>query len=375
MGEVFKAFHPGLDRVAAIKILFKKDMAERFRNEAYIQSSVSHPNIARLYEYIPSKENPCIIMEYVEGDSLDSYLQKKGRIGNDECEKILAQIASALNYLHQKEIIHRDIKPQNFKIERDGTVKMLDFGISKNKYTPKLTQLGFVVGTTEYMAPEQFNNQVDKRSDIWSLGVMAYEMITGHMPFDAVNPISLRSKIIRANFTDPKIFVPQISSRLTTVIDRSLRVNPASRISSVSLVSLLSGKRSRQVRMNKIPTGLNQRLIIISCFLIGVMILVFGLTKPGAPPGPSEPVVKHKGMSTLKGTGKNFLIISVPSIPNAVVVFPDGTKGPVPFEIHGNEGQSVDFIIKAEGYRDKEVKGVQFSPRRSTYQYNLEKLK
>ena len=117
MGDVYKAYNQTLNRTAAVKILHQKDMAERFRNEAYIQSSVSHPNIACLYEYLVAGDTPCIIMEYVEGESLDTYLRKKGKLSNDETENILGQIASAIAYLHSKEILHRDIKPQNFKIQ------------------------------------------------------------------------------------------------------------------------------------------------------------------------------------------------------------------------------------------------------------------
>ena len=153
MGNVYRARHDALNREAAVKILHQQHMADRFRNEAYIQSSVSHPNIARLYEYLPLENMPCIIMEYVQGQPLDALLRTAGKLPNEQTEHIIAQVAAALAYLHAKEIVHRDIKPSNFKVQPDGTVKMLDFGISKNKYTPKLTQLGFVVGTTEYMAP------------------------------------------------------------------------------------------------------------------------------------------------------------------------------------------------------------------------------
>ncbi|MBK8519500.1 MAG: serine/threonine protein kinase [Chitinophagaceae bacterium] len=162
MGDVYKAFNAVLNRTAAIKILHQKNMGERFKNEAYIQSSVSHPNIARLYEYLVTGDTACIIMEYVEGDSLDVYLHRRGKLSNEETENIVKQIAAALAHLHNRDILHRDIKPQNFKVQPNGTVTMLDFGIAKNKYTPKLTQQGYLVGTTEYMAPEQFQQLVQK---------------------------------------------------------------------------------------------------------------------------------------------------------------------------------------------------------------------
>ena len=143
MGDVYKAFNAALNRTAAIKILHQKNMGERFKNEAYIQSSVTHPNIARLYEYLVTGETACIIMEYVEGDSLDVYLHRKGKLSSEETEHIIKQIAAALAYLHSRDILHRDIKPQNFKVQSNGTITMLDFGIAKNKYTPKLTVCRF----------------------------------------------------------------------------------------------------------------------------------------------------------------------------------------------------------------------------------------
>ena len=377
MGEVYKAFHPGLNRVAAIKILHQKELAERFKNEAYIQSSVSHPNIAKLYEYIHYGETPCIIMEYVECYSLDAYIAKKGRLDNDETEKILGQIASALSYLHEKDILHRDIKPQNFKLERDGTVKMLDFGISKHKYTPKLTQLGFVVGTTEYMAPEQFQQQVDKRSDIWSMGVMTYEMLTGHMPFDATNPISLRAKIMKASFTDPKIFVPEISSKLATIIDRTLKTNPSSRMTAEEIEELLIGKKQKTKKNTQwyrtIKKPEQQQWIYIGAFflLLFIVFLVMnsknGETKAVDVVDP-DPVQKEIPAKQLK------MVIHVPGVENAEIVLPDGTVHNIPYEVSGENGERINFTLRADGYHEKKIKDFEFNHRRTSYAYNLQKI-
>src|ERR1700712_3598584 len=117
MGDVYKAFHPALNRVAAVKILHQKEMAERFKNKAYIQSTVSHPNIARLYNYSIVGQTPCIVMEYVEGETLDGLLHSKGKLSSTETENIILQAARALMYLHEKGILHRDIKPPNFKVQ------------------------------------------------------------------------------------------------------------------------------------------------------------------------------------------------------------------------------------------------------------------
>ena len=379
MGEVYKAFHPGLNRVAAIKILHQKDMAERFRNEAYIQSSVNHPHIAKLYEYLHHGDKPCIIMEYVEGFPLDEYIARKGRLGNEETEKIISQVASALSYLHQKDILHRDIKPQNFKIDREGNVKMLDFGISKNKYTPKLTQLGFVVGTTEYMAPEQFQQQVEKKSDIWSLGVMTYEMLTGHMPFDSNNVFSLRAKIVKANFTDPRILVPQISDKLATIVDRSLKINPASRMSAREIEVLLGNKKQEEEKPGQPWTGKikmpEKKFLYYGGALTGVILLVFLLSNiTGNKPDKPEETSNGKQDSVIVADKHQIRMqINVPGIPGATIELPDGTVHPVPYTISGTEGQRIDFILRADGYHEFVQKDFVFNNRRSSYAVNLKK--
>lgn len=372
MGEVYKGYHPGLNRVAAIKVLYQKDGAERFKNEAYIQSSVTHPNITRLYEYVVAGQTPCIVMEYVEGETLDALIRKKGKLTNSETENILAQIASALSYLHQRDILHRDLKPQNFKMEKNGTVKMLDFGIAKNKYTPKLTQQGFVVGTTEYMAPEQFQHGVEKKSDIWSLGVMAYEMVTGYMPFEATNPITLRTKIARGSFTDPKILVPQISSKLETLIEKSLRINAASRLSAVEIEKLLTGEKEPSfVRKSKDLAGNNRKPFIylgVFVMLIFAFVILGNFGAKDSQEGKLMPGIDTLSSPAMVKTVK----INVPSVNNAFIVFPDNTRKPIPSEIKGKEGENIMFIIQAEGYIDKPVE-IKINTRRRSYEYNLEK--
>ena len=379
MGDVYKAYNAALNRTAAVKILHQKDMAERFRNEAYIQSSVSHPNIACMYEYLVSGNTPCIIMEYVEGETLDTYLHKRGKLSNPETENIIRQIASSLAYLHKKDIIHRDIKPQNFKIQSNGKITMLDFGIAKNKYTPKLTQLGFVVGTTEYMAPEQFQQQVEKKSDIWSLGVLAYELITGYLPFEANNPVTLRSKIEKGSFTDPKIMVPQVSEKLKSVIEKSLRQNPAGRISANEIESLLTNKQEpgsvREIKQNHLKFNFSRKtLLIAATALLLIIIVIFVAKSPDKKDiviHKEEPVIPEK---KTEPPGQEKLIISVPNAANAYIVFPDGSTKKLPYEITGRDGEYFQFTLQAEGYLSRKEE-VPITNRRKSYEYNLEKIK
>lgn len=381
MGDVYKAHHDTLNREAAVKILFQKEFADRFENEAYIQSSISHPNIARLYEYVSSGEMHCIVMEYVEGESLDAYLHRKVKLSNEEIEAIVAQIVSALSYLHGKDIVHRDIKPQNFKRQPDGTIKMLDFGIAKHKYSPKLTQQGFVVGTTEYMAPEQFQEQVQKKSDIWSLGVMIYEMLTGYLPFEATNPVSLRAKIIKASFTDPKVLVPQISEKLEAIIDKSLRINPVHRISAEEIEEILKGKKVKQEvkkQERKIKFSLTPKQLFIGLTGIALMIIgIIQLTRNSAPtqtggddiqqdkPGIEKPAIIPANQRNIK--------IYVPGVENAMIILSNGEQHAAPYVISGKDGDVVEFTIRANGYMERQER-IELNHRRSSFEYSLEKM-
>lgn len=400
MGDVYKATHATLNREAAIKILFQKELANRFENEAYIQSSVNHPNIARLYEYVCNGEVHCIIMEFVEGESLDAYIHRKGKLSGEEAEKILVQISSALAYLHGKDIIHRDIKPANFKIQADGTVKMLDFGIAKHRYSPKFTQQGFVVGTTEYMAPEQFQQQVQKKSDIWSLGVMLYEMLTAYLPFEANNQVTLRARIARASFTDPKVLVPQIPESLMQVIEKSLRVNPASRMSAQEILSILKDKTPKAASVPQVRKPLQMPAFKLPVMkmpevkmpalkmprlnkmhmgvLLGLVLLVVLLvTKddkqpPPPPPPPAEGVVTVPEVE--KPSSQFKLVINVQGTDNAEIILANGERRKLPFETMGSNGEIVEGVIRANGFLDTLIRPV-ISHRKSVYTYELAKIK
>ena len=377
MGDVYKAYNDTLNRTAAIKILHQKDMGDRFRNEAYIQSSVSHPNIARLYEYLVTGETACIIMEFVDGDPLDVYLHKKGKLSNQETENIIKQIASALAYLHGKDILHRDIKPQNFKVQPNGTVTMLDFGIAKNKYTPKLTQQGFMVGTTEYMAPEQFRQQVEKKSDIWSLGVMAYELLTGHMPFGADNAVAMRYKIEKGDYTKVRVLVPAVSDKLNTIIEKCLQVNTSNRISASAVEMLLSDKKEALLAKpgleKPVPNfNLKTALLTVSVILLIAIVVIFSRSADKTNTSGGATAEKNDPVQTEAETQK--LTIDVTNTANAYIVLPDGNTQKLPYDLTGKEGDNFQFTLQAEGYESKKV-DVSITIGRKDYEYNLEKIK
>jgi len=369
MGEVYSAWHPVMRRKAAVKILHKIEHTDRFRQEAYIQSSVDHPYIARLFEFTYAGKTPCIIMEYVEGEPLDSYLRRHGRLDSQELIRILIQITGALAYLHEKEIFHRDIKPSNFKRLPDGQIKMLDFGIAKHKYSPRLTQQGFVVGTTEYMAPEQFEQQADKRADLWSLGVMTYELATGYLPFEGSNPVTLRSRISKGSFSNPRLFVPELPPVILEMIEQCLRINPAQRPAATRLKTMLSGKKEEkpQIKNNK---PVNSRVWIAVVSGLAIIILLWLLNSPGNDPQPDPPKIPARQPISKP---ERIITINVPGVEHAMLVFPDGTQQYAPFTIKGNDGEAIRFRIVAEGYRDKEV-AFDLGMGPYTYDFVLEKI-
>ena len=382
MGEVYKAYNHSLNRYAAVKILSQINFSDRFRNEAYIQSSINHPNIARLYEFTQLGDKQCIVMEYVEGESLDTLLHRKGKFSNEETENILRQIVDALSYLHKKDIMHRDIKPQNFKVQPDGTVKMLDFGIAKHKYSPKLTQVGFVVGTMEYLAPEQFQQQEGMKSDIWALAVMTYELLTGYMPFESTNPVALQTKIRKGNFTNPRILIPDISDKLLNIIDKSLKVNPAQRISAAGIETLLGKKRITtisRIGSLKLPS---QRVLLIMLSVIVILAASFLITRsdtvkstdiPPVTDNPADSQVSKENIKTAVADNKGKVLINTPGISDAEIISDNGEKKSLPYSVEGNEGDRFQFTIHANGYQDKKIE-VQITPRRSSFDYNLEKI-
>ncbi|HET9530972.1 MAG TPA: serine/threonine-protein kinase, partial [Blastocatellia bacterium] len=234
MGEVYRAVHNKIGRVAAVKVLSQAtrspEFVERFLNEARIQASLQHPNIATLYDFLEFNNQPCIIMEFVEGQTLNEYIASRGALHLAEAVPIFRALSDALAYVHARGIIHRDIKSNNIKITPSGQVKLLDFGIAKSGTSPSLTVAGGFVGTLQYVSPEQFTGGIaDARSDVWALGVLLYEMVTGRLPFDATTIGGLYEQINRAAYTPPSSVVANLPREIEAIIARCIRRNPAER--------------------------------------------------------------------------------------------------------------------------------------------------
>src|ERR1700755_2776871 len=242
MGEVYRGVHAKLGRVAAIKVLTsaaRRDpgFVERSFNEARIQSQLQHSNIAALYDFCEVQGQPCIIMEYVDGDTLCDRVRPYGPLPTGEALRIFHEVVCAIAYVHAHGIIHRDIKSNNIKIGTQGQVKLLDFGIAKGSASPSLTQTGSVVGTMEYLSPEQLSvGHSDERSDIWALGVLLYEMMTGHVPFEAQTIGALCAKIGNAEYLPLRQLNPAAPQEVANIVARCLKKNAADRYTSASLL-------------------------------------------------------------------------------------------------------------------------------------------
>ena len=241
MGSVYKAEQPSMNRSVAVKVLHarfakREDLVSRFRREARAMSQLSHPNTARVYKFGQLADgSPYFVMDYMEGKNLAHVVRAEGPMVADRAINIMIQVCGALDEAHRAGIIHRDLKPENiFLTNQAGTTdfpKVLDFGLAKvsdkqmGRGSMMLTQQGMVFGTPEFMSPEQTQGDtLDRRSDIYSLGLILYELLTGKLPYDAVKAID----IMRAHLQDPPIPLNQrtperrFSTELESVIARSL---------------------------------------------------------------------------------------------------------------------------------------------------------
>jgi serine/threonine-protein kinase len=242
MGEVYRGVHAKLGRVAAVKVLNpaarrEQGFVERFFNEARIQESLHHPNIAAVYDFTEVQGQPCIIMEYVDGDTLCDRVRPYGPLPTGEALRIFSSLADAIAYVHSHGVIHRDIKSNNVKIGTQGQVKLLDFGIAKGGASPALTQTGNVIGTIEYLSPEQLSTgHADERSDIWALGVLLYEMLTGRVPFQAPTIGALCAQISNAEYPPLRQLNPSAPADVANVVSRCLKKNAAERYQSAAML-------------------------------------------------------------------------------------------------------------------------------------------
>ncbi|BBB32059.1 conserved hypothetical protein [Thermotomaculum hydrothermale] len=241
MGVVYLAFDPIIERQVAIKTmnpqLFQDlEQRERFFREAKSAGILQHPNIVTIYDMGMEGETPYIVMEYVEGEDLDSLIKAK-KIDLETALKIMIQLCDALSYAHSKGIIHRDIKPSNIRVLPDKTVKIMDFGIAK-KSGSDLTQTGVLLGTVSYMAPEQLKEgKVSPQSDMFSAGIVFYEMLSGDKCFQGDTITSVMYKIV--SFNEHHIKLESVPENIENILKRMVAHMPENRFKSCAEISEL----------------------------------------------------------------------------------------------------------------------------------------
>ena len=245
MSDVYKAKDTTLGRYVAIKVLkseFSEDVnfVTKFRTEASSAAGLEHPNIVNIYDVGSENEFHYIVMEYVEGITLKTYIEKKGQLSFKEAVSIAIQVGRGIEAAHNKGIIHRDIKPQNIIISTEGKVKVTDFGIAKAVTSNTINS--DVMGSVHYTSPEQARNgYVDGKSDIYSLGIVMYEMVTGRVPFNGDTTVAVAIQHLQEEMESPKTYAPDLPISMEKIILKCTQKNPDRRYESIT--ALLSDLR------------------------------------------------------------------------------------------------------------------------------------
>jgi serine/threonine protein kinase len=319
MSTVYRALDETLERQVAVKLMNREvvsdsDQLERFRREARAVAQLSHPHIVGVIDAGEDDSRPYIVFEYVEGETLKGRIRRLGRLPITEAVAYAIEIARALGAAHARHIVHRDVKPQNVLIDHEGSAKVTDFGIARTLEEDGLTVDGRVLGTTDYVSPEQALGQdVTGQSDLYSLGVVLYEMLTGEVPFTGESQVAVAMKHVRETIPDVQLKRPEISAALASVVDTATAkrlderyADDAELIADLEDVLAIETARSGNVTgevtsvLRTLPSHTRRRLplrrrqpvvvvalgLILAAAVAGVLVFLAGRTHHGTPPLP-----------------------------------------------------------------------------------------
>jgi eukaryotic-like serine/threonine-protein kinase len=243
MGDVWRGTDEVLGRTVAVKILLpalldEPGFAERFRGEARTMATINHPGVVDVYDYGSDQQLAFLVMEYVEGDALSRTLSRVGRLTPARTMALVAQAADALQAAHANGIVHRDVKPGNLLVRPNGTLVLTDFGIARSALVGQLTVAGSVLGTASYISPEQASGAVaTAASDVYALGVVAYQCLSGHRPFDGATPIEIAMKHVRDT---PRPLPADIPPAVRAIVDRALAKDPGARWPTAAAMAVVA---------------------------------------------------------------------------------------------------------------------------------------
>ena len=334
MSTVYRAFDPTLERWVAIKLMHRDisqdpDQLERFRREARAAARLNHPHLVTVIDAGEDDGTPYIVFEYVEGETLKERIRRIGRLPVPEAVAYAIEIGRALSCAHSHRFVHRDVKPQNVLIDAEGRAKVTDFGIARSMEAHGLTAPGRVLGTTDYVSPEQaLGHDVTEQSDIYSLGICLYEMLTGEIPFKADTQVAAAMKHVREPMPDVQRVRPEISAALAVVVERATAKETSNRYPTVDemvhdLEEVLAievarsgeseGEATTVLRSLSddtaefAPTRLRRprRAVIVTALLVGIVAGLLAFLATRAHKGPGDAVTpKAGGLSPVRLSGE-----------------------------------------------------------------------
>lgn len=309
MGEVYLARNKNIEQLVAVKALHPKYgnnpmLRARFKQEAVMLNTLNHPNIVKFLNFVENEYGVFLIMEYVDGYTLEEYITKKnGLIVEEKAFPMFAEILSAFSYAHQRGIIHRDIKPSNIFLGKDGHIKVMDFGIAQIISEVNKESGGSSMGTPAYMSPEQvFGQKLDQRSDIYSLGVLFHQMLTGRAPYDSttMSELEIKGHVVNENLPRMKNYYPYISDGLQAVVDKATAKSPENRFANCDEMFKAVKAVLAPEKKSRLPLIVGAAAAAF-CLLIGLGVWDYFRTKVDYYKDYAEVYGVAKGIGSLSG--------------------------------------------------------------------------